>query len=287
MSYEPYGKTRKVLDRAMEHIKSVDYAVSVRWVFYRLLQDGFYTKKADYNNLVSLTSRARKEWYDGWTPETLTDETRRMDVFEDDGESPDFNLDHEVRQIHAGIKWYEDQAKNYVRDFRYKVSPNYHRDWFCVVMFEARAMLEQFRKYTHGLTLCPFGGQPSIEYKWKIAKHIEERCQTYDKPGLVLYFGDCDDAGRLIFEAGREDITAWCEPDLTFIYCGLTENQARSYGIPENLEKPGTFQWEALADHQARQIIENSLAPYFNQTAEDMARQQSDFITGAILERLT
>lgn len=55
--WKPQGKTAPILDRAMEHIKSVEYKVSARWVFYRLLQEGHYSDKNDYKNkFIPMTS---------------------------------------------------------------------------------------------------------------------------------------------------------------------------------------------------------------------------------------
>jgi len=46
--YKPSAKTTAILDAARTHVESVDYDVTLRWCFYRLLQDGFYSSKADY-----------------------------------------------------------------------------------------------------------------------------------------------------------------------------------------------------------------------------------------------
>jgi hypothetical protein len=35
----------------------------------------------------------------------------------------------------------------------------------------------------------------------------------------------------------------------------LTPGQAREYGVPEDPDKPGKFQWEALTDAAAAEII--------------------------------
>jgi hypothetical protein len=281
MSYQPYGKTKKILERAMEHIQDVPYQVSVRWVFYRLLQEGFYSKKRHYDNFVQLTSRARKSWYDGWSPSTLADDTRTMSVSANDGDRPDPDIEElietEIQEAKNEIEYHRDQAQNYTHLFLYDIDPNYYQARFCVIMFEARAMMEQFATYTHGLTLCPFGGQPSIPYKWKIAKYIEERCQHYDKSGLVLYFGDLDDAGLTIFDSAEEDISVWCNADLEFVRCGLTQDQVNKYQIPENFEHPG-YQWEALTDEQAREIIEENLSRYYDLDAERRARREANRI---------
>ena len=115
-------------------------------------------------------------------------------------------------------------------------------------------MTQQFRLYTDGLTLCPFGGQPSIPFKYQIAKYIEQQHEKYQKDVMVLYFGDLDESGLKIFNTGEEDISKWCDAPIEFIRCGLSDEQVRQYQIPENVDHPG-YQWEALTDEQAREII--------------------------------
>jgi hypothetical protein len=137
---------------------------------------------------------------------------------------------------------------------------------------------------TKGLTLCPFGGQPSIPYKWKIAKYIEEQCKRYGKDAIVLYFGDRDDAGMLIFNAGREDITSWCDADIEFVRCGLTEEQAKYYGVVENFEHPGSYQWEALNDKQAKEIIQAGISQYYDFELPKLAAKKAAEISNYVNE---
>jgi len=37
--YKPHAKEAGILDRAMEHVKSVPYRVTPRWLFYRVFRD--------------------------------------------------------------------------------------------------------------------------------------------------------------------------------------------------------------------------------------------------------
>lgn len=289
-SYEPYGKCKAILDKAMEHIQSVDYKVSVRWVFYRLLQDGFYNSKQDYTKFITLTSRARKSWYGGWQPDTLADETREMRIFPNGGERPEPDIDELIeRELEDGketIDYYQSQIDDYRHHFTYSIDPNYYQDRFCIVLFEARAMLEQFKRYTNGLTLCPFGGQPSIPYKWKIAKYIEDRCAEYDKSAVILYFGDLDEGGQNIFKAAIEDITEWCSADIEAVYCGLTQEQAANYQVPENPERPGEYQWEALTDEAAREIITEGISGYYDMNAPRRAYREGEMISARVNEEV-
>lgn len=287
-AYQPYGKTKIILDRAMQHIRSVGYQVSVRWVFYRLLQESLYKNKADYNNFITLTSRARKSWYAGWHPALLADETRSMNIFLDEGDIPEPDIgsliEDEIKTAKKEIEYHREQVYNYRHFFEYRIDSNFYQDRFCMILFEARAMSQQFKTHTHGLTLCPFGGQPSIPYKWRIAKFIEQQCQKYGKDAIVLYFGDLDDAGLTIFNSGIEDIREWCGATVEFVRCGLTEEQAAKYNIPENFEHPGSYQWEALTDPQAREIIKESLQRYYDLEAPQKARMEAVLVSHKVLE---
>ena len=73
-------ETQRILDAALKYVLSVDYRVSLRWVFYRMVQELGYAKK-DYGRFKSTLVRARKKRLRGWAPDTLTDETRKVHVF--------------------------------------------------------------------------------------------------------------------------------------------------------------------------------------------------------------
>ena len=60
--YKPQPEQAAVLDKAFELVQSVPYKVSLRWLFYRLLQEGIYQDKSGYNNLKYLAAKARKEF---------------------------------------------------------------------------------------------------------------------------------------------------------------------------------------------------------------------------------
>jgi hypothetical protein len=248
-SYQPSPENKEILDGAMAHIKSVPYKVSSRWLFYRLLQDGYYQKEDYKGKWGRLCSRARKNFYDGWSPDTLADETRnripRVGLFRDDDDVRS-NLVHLV-----------------INNLRVTFDQFYEFKEFVIIAFEARAMAEQFLYYTDGIDLLPFGGDASIPYKWKIAKHLEQCSKWYGGKSLrILYFGDLDKKGRKIFDAAIEDISEWCEPEIYAEWCGLTKEQADRFNLPQNPEKPGQYQWEALTDSQAREIIDDAMATF-------------------------
>lgn len=259
--FNPNNTTRAILARALELVESVPYQVSARWLFYRLLQEGYYSKKSDYKNkFIKATAAARRAFWDGWRPDTLADETReaiiRGSVFGPADPSAWLRLVSE-RLACKLDKWQE--------------QPRYVELWF-----EARAMTDQFKHYTEFIPLRPMGGQPSIPFKWDTAKHLERVAGAYGVPLVVLYFGDLDEAGETIAETVERDVREWCAVDFEFINCGLTREQVARYGVPANPEKPGEYQWEALPDEGAREIIETSTAPFLRHGAFSTVEAQED-----------
>ena len=145
--WKPQQKSLIILERAWEHIQSVPYRVGLRWLFYRLLQDGLYTKKGDYHSkMVPLFSDARKAFYRRWRPDTLADETREMEKGGYGYDGPE--------------TWYEALATGISASFdKWSTQP-----YYLIIMYEAKAMSGQFRQYAHYFlpfdqhfpyTLCP------------------------------------------------------------------------------------------------------------------------------------
>ena len=139
----------------------------------------------------------------------------------------------------------------------------YRQKHYIELWYEARAMTSQFKYYTEKIDLIPLGGMSSIPYKWSIAKRLERKGLKYKKPIVILYFGDEDLAGYRIQSDIEEDVRNWSDVDFKIIRCGLTEDQAIKYGIPHSIEKAG-YQWEALNDESAAEIIKSSLNKYID-----------------------
>lgn len=282
-SWVPSKKSKTILDRAMEHLKSIDYAPSARWLFYRLLQDGIYTKKSDYKNtFIGLTSRARHSGY--WSPDILSDDKREAIFYEPFGTNePNPDIKEELSTARHEYMSVKNRYENY--DYRgYTIDPNWYHNTVVVVMYEANAMTRQFKRYAQGLTIAPFGGQPSIPYKYELAKYLEGQSDYYRKPLTVLYFGDYDEAGQTIFNTAREDIGKWCDYDIKWEYCGLTKEQAIYYQIPTNINHEG-YQWEALDDRGAYEIISNAINQYIDvEEAEQRAFEETEEVREQVTE---
>jgi hypothetical protein len=259
--WQPKPEGQKILDYAMVKIKSVPYKPSSRWTFYRVVQDGLLLKsqiaKFDY-----LTSRARKSFYKEWRPDSLTDSIRQL-VFRGEFNAV-FNVEFDS-----------------IADQEYYVQ----------LWFEAQAMYQQFDYHTkdYRVSLLPFRGDCSIAAKWDIAKKLEKAYEKYEKPIKILYFGDCDKKGIQIPKAAAKDIQNWCRVPFDVEHVGLTEEQARDFGLPENPEKRGNFQWEAVEDEDAKKLILESLSKYqhpFSQFLKQREEDVQDKVRTAILEVL-
>ena len=258
------AETQEAARRAMEHIRSVSYRVSLRWVFYRLLQEGIYGSKGDYHRFAQQASKWRHQELEGWRPDTLEDVTRSTTYR---GLSSPLDPSQVVDYLDYYLEIWASESH-----FTYQ-------DRYLEIWFEARAMAGQFEAYTDGLVLRPFGGHTSIEFKYRMAKDLEEMASRFGKPITILYFGDRDSAGDEILDAavdGPNGLRKWCGVDFEVIRVGLTLDQAEQYGMPENPDKPGEYQWEALTDDQAHELIDRGLLEHLNQDAFARARAAAE-----------
>lgn len=237
--YHPRPKTIALLNSAMASIRSVSYKVCPRWVFYRVMQQGLVSKR-DIDKFDQTLSRVRKAFWNGWTPDLLIDSVREC--------------------------FWRGEFKLY---FHLELDSISEQDCFVVVMFEARAMYQQFNFYTepYRASLIPSGGDASLPIKWEVAKKAELIFQKYGKPTHFLFFGDCDKKDQSIYEAAFKDIRKWCHVPITVERVGLTVQQAEDFKLPENPERPQQYQWESLSDEQAASLIVPALEKYVHKAS--------------------
>lgn len=243
--YKPQAKTREILDWCLVRIQSVPYRVTSRWLFYRLVEEKG-KKKSDYKNFLQYSSRARKRFYNGWKPDTLVDDTR------------------ESTERGFGYK----DENSWLQHFKKEEAifdMHYDQDNIIEIWFEAQAMYSQFNYYTspYRLTLRPFKGDASIDYKWSIAQDLNYLAR-YDKPITILYFGDYDEKGFSIPLSAVKDIREWCDIPFDFIRCGINKEHIGSMGIIKAFDKKETYQWEALNEDNARALIIGNIEKYWS-----------------------
>lgn len=286
MSYKPRVESKIILNRAWEWVQSVSYEITVRWLFYRLLQDGTYSEKKGYKHLLGLLSKARKEFYGQWRPWTLADDTRAPVLMQ--------------RQGHYGIHLRGDGFKDedsWLQTIKDELNCPLNR-WgfqpiYAEIGFEAGAMRGQFLHYANeNIPLLAFHGDLSIPEKWRTAERLADRYLALGKPIHFYYFGDFDPKGLIIPLSAWRDIGTWAasllinqgiEPQkavevLHYHRLGINEEQIEDLDIPENPDRPGTYQWEALDDEQASTLID-SANELLDITAFEKIGKQEEAIT--------
>lgn len=285
MSYKPTEKSEHILTEALHWVQSVDYPVTARWVFYRLLQQGIYGTKAGYKHLLGLLSKARKEFYEEWRPYTLADDSRAPILMQRRGY---YTIYMRGSGFTDGAEWEATLAKelNCPLD-RWTKQPTYSELWF-----EAAAMQGQFLHYADSnMPLLAFHGDVSIPEKWRAAQRLADWWLKYRRPVHIYYYGDLDPKGLLIPKSAWEDIFTWAlaiinhqekglayHADLNFHRVGINEDQIEELGIPENPERPGTYQWEALDDNQARDLIELSQDKLDMAAFDDVMARETEIV---------
>ncbi|MFA6977009.1 MAG: hypothetical protein WC194_09870 [Mesotoga sp.] len=270
MAYNPSPETKKILDEAMATLQSVPYEVTARWLFYRLVQGGFFPNKKSYKSkFLPMLSKARKNFYGGWTPETLADDTRQ------------------ALKRGGGYRDETDFSESIIDDAVCILNKHQHQKNYCELWFEAKAMKSQFEYYTSHITLRPFGGDPSINYKWEIAKDLEWAASYYGLPVVILYFGDLDPKGLTIPENAIKDIRKWCTADFDFYRAGLNPGDEHRYNIQENPDRPGTFQWEALDDSTAKELITRTIKKFLDVDLFKKTVEEQKLITHRVQAKLT
>lgn len=175
--WQPREKQREILSRGWHWKESVPYDVSSRWLFYKLFdKDHLFTgnKRSAYHNLfMPLFSKARKNFYGNWRPDTMHDDTRE--------------------EVLAGFGYFDEREwlEIGIGERECVLDKWQYANFYIEIWFEARAMRGQFEYFAPNISLVPFGGDASIEYKWRIAKRLEKMAECYDsKPIKILYFGE-------------------------------------------------------------------------------------------------
>jgi hypothetical protein len=192
--YSPKPRIRGLLDWCLNRVEQAPYRVTLRWLFYRAMQEKGLAK-SDYKSFKTFTAVARKRFYEGWRPNTLADDTRH--ILEDG----------------YGFTSYSDWLKAVSEQETCTLSKFENQEKIVQIWFEAEAMKSQFEYVTrdYHLTLVPFRGEASLDHKYNVAKALKQLRQEYRKPIVVLYFGDYDPKGLSIPESARRDIAEWLQ----------------------------------------------------------------------------
>jgi len=233
----------EMFEWVLQEIQALPYRPGLRWAFYRSMEK-FQLSKSDWKAFKNNLARRRKNFADGWAPDTLTDTVRTVSYH---GHGPDSWDEYRQQLIERAPKaglWTDPELSQYVECW-----------------FEAEAMTQQFEHYLgepYRITLRPFRGDYTLSPKWNTASEIRVMAGL-GKSIVILYFGDADFKGSQIPFSALRDVEAWSGVKVDFVVGGLTGDQAKQLGLPENFERPGEWQWEALSDQQAQEIILETL----------------------------
>jgi hypothetical protein len=278
-SYAPSTRVAEILRWAKSELDSIPYEATSRWAFYQVVQKQGIPKGL-YRKFLKWTSRARKSWWEGWTPSTLMDDSR------------------EITGRGSGLPTYAEWVRAAARE-EVTLGVSDRQKNVLLVLFEAAAMSRQFDHYLAPLRVAtaPFQGDASIAHKWAIAKRLERLHQEApSKPVVVLYFGDLDPKGLEIPVNALRDIWRWMratdlgdtlspvgDEDFSsdggkfrWIRVGLNPEQIPRLHISDNPEKPGTYQWEALSDPQARDLILPAVRRFWDQKIVDAVEREEE-----------
>lgn len=278
----PSEKYTRILDRALKMVAGVPYAVTLRWLFYGLWQEGYFSfqKSSDkksakalaYGNFSKAMSRLRHSpdrFQERWPIELADD--RRDPIHRTQG----------FADVAEWLGWERERLAC-------NVDKMVGQDRYILVAFEAEAMQSQFKHYTekYGVSLWPFSGATSIPYKQRMAGHIEWINDKFGLPTTILYFGDLDLAGEIIPETAFRHVRKWCDVRFDAYRVGLNREHIQEYGIEEDPEKPGKFQWEAVNDQAAREIITGALDSLLRLDAIDQIGAEEDAATTKVRQAL-
>lgn len=262
----PREKNAAIIDRAKQIVASVPYQVPLRFIFYRLWQEGIYSGKTNedkaraYSNFAGLISTAVHSGY--WEPDMLSDERREAMMLGSGYENESAWLRAVKENLCCLLNW------------------RYAQDYIVSVAYEAESMTPQFKHYCNPYSVerWPFVGHPSNPYKHEFAKRISELYWRYngdvslhrdgfiEKPIVILYFGDYDKGGLQIPETAFAHIREWSNAPHTVYRVGLNEGDGERMDLPSDPDKPGRYQWAALTDEQAGSMITSALDEFVDKS---------------------
>jgi hypothetical protein len=110
------------------------------------------------------------------------------------------------------------------------------------------------------------------------------------RESVIVYVGDLDDHGETIEDRLADDLAAFVE-DLggeppRFVVAAITVTQAESHGLPQNPEKPGQWQAEALPPDVLAQVVRQAVEAEVDADALEQAHADALAHQTAILEDL-
>ena len=129
----------------------------------------------------------------------------------------------------------------------------------------------------------PAAGSDSVSDKWGFANLVARARVPFD----VLYIGDLDPHGKVIFEVLTEDVTAFAfRGAVSFTRIAVTQEQIDAHSLPTDPDHPDVVQAEALPPDILADIVDTAIRDRLDLDHVEAIRQRSADIRADFEARL-
>lgn len=277
MDWKPRPESMEIIQQVRSVLRNARYAVSVRFIFYRLVGNFGYPKtERDYQNLINLLVKAR-----------------RAELI------PFYEIADSGTDIAGGVSGYKSRASflDTYRDLgkfftlNEMIDQPYHIELWSEDAGSVPLLAGIVSDYP--VTVYSTGGFSSVTVTHEVAERVIER----DRPTVFLHVGDYDPSGESIFYSMSQDIGAFAgkemdcdwDPETGETFNGITDDD----GVPDfrpirvALTKAQTIEWN-LETAPAKQSDSRS-KNWVGETVQVQAMteaQMEEVVTAAVEEHL-
>ena len=205
-------------------LSEVDYAQSIRQIFYRVVDTpGSGVPKTDngYRKVQRLLKRLREDGIIAY--DQIVDQSRLVLL-----------NGHTTTSLYQLPEYYASEAARYLA-YAYQEDYWQDKDLYLQVWCESRGAAATIQQtcQDYGVGLIPAGGQTSLTLIYEASKIILDRAK---KEVVLLYIGDYDEAGvnigYSVFERLREILNGRWVGRLRFERIAITEEQIADWQLP-------------------------------------------------------
>lgn len=273
--WTPNDRSAEIIGQVRSVLRTVSYAVSVRFIFYRLVGNFGYPKtERDYKNLAELLVKARRAQLIPFSAIADSDPALAGGAYGYASRKQFLNARKEVDA--------------------YNLYPLIGQPFRIELWSEDAGSIPMLESITNDypITLYSTGGFSSVT----VTHDIAERVMSRHVPTIFLHIGDFDPSGESIFKSMSQDVGAfisdelgcdWDEetgqtfntvdddgPDFRPIRVALTREQADDWNLETAPPKASdsrsvnwigeTVQVQAMTEAQMREVVVEALDDYFD-----------------------
>lgn len=288
--WKPTPSALELISQVKQVLSTVSYAVSVRFIFYRLVGNFGYPKtERDYKNLAELLVKARRA------------ELISFHSIVDSG-----------TETAGGVAGYESRAaflgvyKRQLPDW-FTLSEMTNQPYHIELWSEDAGSIPMLNSIVHQypVRIYSTGGFSSVTVTHEVAQRVLSR----EKPTVFLHVGDYDPSGESIFYSMSQDIGAFvgtelgCEwdeetgetlntfgnddgPDFRPMRVALTEEQTIEWNLetaPAKVSDSRSRNWEgetvqvqAMTEAQMREVVVSAVTEHLDTDELEKTRERGD-----------